>query len=190
MSLFRNTLVCTTLVVTSLACAGFGPSEEQEREHLEALAREASAASEAAPDGHDDATTASPPKWTSDGAIAAAIGSRHYMPHLLDGKPYQVPHPDGGVLELGAPQVVLADNGRPRAYPTGERTGHAIAQAATTDGQQQVLLDYTLVWNTSETTMSGDRGVFEVIGFEVLSLGEGERFTYTRSGDFFTRKAN
>ena len=187
MSAPRLSKLMVAIGLTSLACTGLATEPTEERMAIERLAKEKEAAEKAAAERAANAE-AHPPKWQDDGAIAGAIGARHYLPFITSGETFAVADPAGGTITLGPPEVVLQDNGRPRVYPTGARAGHAIGKATAIEGGAEILLDYTLVWDANATAANGDKGLFEVTGFEVLDKGEGERFTFEKSGAYFSRK--
>ena len=187
MFLSRFALASLLLGVT-LACSGMAGPPKAEREAIERLAKEREAKEKAAlQKAKADAARAegARPEWANDTALAAAIGARHYLPALTAGTPYTVPH-DGADVVIGMPEVVLNADGSPRVYPTSATQGHVVAKA---DHEGVAwLIDYTVRWDADAATASGEKGLFQVVTHEVLKAGEApERFTYTASGDRFTR---
>ena len=135
------------------------------------------------------AETAQAVPWTDPIPLAAGIASTHYVPVLLSDEPYSVLDPVTGTrYELGGPDLIEDEAGRPKAFPTGPTHGHVLAAAETVDGLSMVL-DYAVRWDANTPTMSGKLGAFMVTGFSIHQLGdEAPRYQFVQEGDLWVRK--
>lgn len=184
----RRPLPATLLVVTLATGCSDGASAPQVEAPSSAPATPAhSSAATPAAAGPAPATTA--PPWSDPIALAAGISSTHYVPAITSGEPYSVSDPVTGTrYELGGPDLIEDEGGRPQAFATGPARGHALAAVEATNGVRLVL-DYALTWDAKAATMSGKPGAFKVTGVDIHQLGDDPpRHQFVQEGEVWVRK--
>ena len=134
--------------------------------------------------------TPPPAPWLDPTLLSAGIAQGHFVPSIVNDKPYDVTDSTTGTIYLiHGVDLIEDDSGIPMAYPISPTEGHVFAATTTKPDGTPMIVDYRLRWNTKKERINGSVGVFDVVSIDAHKLGESpERASFEKNGEYWTRK--